>query len=166
VVSKAGRWEVHYDPYDVSRVWVRNHHGQGWITAGWTHQGVVGQPFADFTWRESRRIAARRGVDDTCTLSTWRLDGLDYVSDDPGTDAFRAIVVRVAMTVPEARPGGRRRLDDGRGVPHRARASRRERGNGWPTRTGVSGLPGAALGRPCGADELYPSLWSRRECSW
>ena len=52
-------------PYDVSRVWVRNHHGQGWITAGWTHQGVVGQPFADFTWRESRRIAARRGVDDT-----------------------------------------------------------------------------------------------------
>ena len=29
VASKAGRWEVHYDPYDVSRVWVRNHHGQG-----------------------------------------------------------------------------------------------------------------------------------------
>jgi Mu transposase, C-terminal len=24
VASKAGRWEVHYDPYDVSRVWVRN----------------------------------------------------------------------------------------------------------------------------------------------
>ena len=65
VASKGGRWEVHYDPYDVSRIWVRNHHGQGWITAGWTHQGVVGQPFADFTWRESRRIAAQRGVDDT-----------------------------------------------------------------------------------------------------
>jgi hypothetical protein len=49
----------------VSRIWVRNHHGKGWITAGWTHQGVVGQPFADFTWRESRKIAAQRGVDDT-----------------------------------------------------------------------------------------------------
>jgi len=65
VSRKGGRWEVHYDPYDVSRIWVRNHHGQGWITAAWTHQSVVGQPFADFTWRESRKIAARRGVDDT-----------------------------------------------------------------------------------------------------
>ncbi|MCF8784284.1 Mu transposase C-terminal domain-containing protein [Rhodococcus ruber] len=25
IVTKGGRWEVHYDPYDVSRVWVRNH---------------------------------------------------------------------------------------------------------------------------------------------
>ena len=23
------RWEVHYDPYDVSRIWVRNHHADG-----------------------------------------------------------------------------------------------------------------------------------------
>ena len=26
---------------------------------------MVGQPFADFTWRASRKIAAQRGVDDT-----------------------------------------------------------------------------------------------------
>jgi len=65
VTAKGGRWEVHYDPYDVSRVWVRNHHGHGWITAPWTHHTVVGQPFADFTWRASRKIAAQRGVDDT-----------------------------------------------------------------------------------------------------
>ncbi|MGO4613756.1 Mu transposase C-terminal domain-containing protein [Nocardia sp. 2YAB30] len=65
VTSKGGRWEVHFDPYDVSRIWVRNHHGQGWMTAPWTHQAVVGQPFADFTWRASRKIAAQRGVDDT-----------------------------------------------------------------------------------------------------
>ncbi|MFE5703712.1 Mu transposase C-terminal domain-containing protein [Rhodococcus koreensis] len=65
VTAKGGRWEVHHDPYDVSRVWVRNHHGHGWITAPWTHHTVVGQPFADFTWRASRKIAAQRGVDDT-----------------------------------------------------------------------------------------------------
>jgi hypothetical protein len=65
VTAKGGRWEVHHDPYDVSRVWVRNHHGHGWITAPWTHHMVVGQPFADFTWRASRKIAAQRGVDDT-----------------------------------------------------------------------------------------------------
>ncbi|MEV0217729.1 helix-turn-helix domain-containing protein [Micromonospora sp. ALFpr18c] len=65
VTSRAGRWEVHYDPYDVSRIWVRNHHHGGWITVPWTHHSVVGQPFADFTWRASRKIAAQRGLDDT-----------------------------------------------------------------------------------------------------
>jgi hypothetical protein len=65
VTSRAGKWEVHYDPYDVSRIWVRNHHHGGWITAGWTHHSMVGQPFADFTWRASRKVAAQRGLDDT-----------------------------------------------------------------------------------------------------
>jgi hypothetical protein len=65
VTGKGGRWEVHYDPYDVSRVWVRDHHKGGWITVPWTHRAIVTQPFADFTWRHARRIAAQRGVDDT-----------------------------------------------------------------------------------------------------
>ncbi|MGH3722061.1 MAG: Mu transposase C-terminal domain-containing protein [Pseudonocardiaceae bacterium] len=65
ITSRGGRWEVHFDPYDVSRIWVRDHHHGGWITVPWTHQSVVGQPFADFTWRASRKIAAQRGVDDT-----------------------------------------------------------------------------------------------------
>ena len=25
-----GLWEVHHDPYDISQIWVRNHHGEGW----------------------------------------------------------------------------------------------------------------------------------------
>ena len=58
VASKNGRWEVHYDPYDVSRVWVRNHRGRGWFTVAWTHHSIVRQPFADFTWRAARRLAA------------------------------------------------------------------------------------------------------------
>lgn len=34
VVAKRGLWEVHRDPYDVSRVWVRNHRGNGeWVQA-------------------------------------------------------------------------------------------------------------------------------------
>ncbi|MRH90535.1 integrase [Nocardia sp. SYP-A9097] len=64
ITSKGGRWEVHYDPYDVSRVWVRNHRGHGWFTVPWTHQSIVRQPFADFTWRAARKLAAQRGVDD------------------------------------------------------------------------------------------------------
>jgi len=64
VAGKGGRWEVHYDPYDLTRVWVRNHHHGGWITVPWTHLSMVAQPFADFTWRHARKIAAERGVDD------------------------------------------------------------------------------------------------------
>ena len=65
IAGKGGRWEVHYDPYDLTRVWVRNHHHGGWITVPWTHLSMVAQPFADFTWRHARKIAAGRGVDDT-----------------------------------------------------------------------------------------------------
>jgi putative transposase len=37
VTAKKGLWEVHRDPYDVSRVWVRNHRDGGWILVPWTY---------------------------------------------------------------------------------------------------------------------------------
>ncbi len=46
VQSRNGRWEIHHDPYDVTAIWVRNHHHGGWITAPWVHRGIVGQPFS------------------------------------------------------------------------------------------------------------------------
>ena len=72
VAGKGTRWEIHFDPYDVSRIWVRNHHARegGWITVPWTHQSMVAQPFADFTWRHARKIAAARGLDDTNETAT------------------------------------------------------------------------------------------------
>ena len=67
LAGKGTRWEIHADPYDVSRIWVRNHHAKdgGWITVPWTHHAMVAQPFADFTWRHARAILAARGADDT-----------------------------------------------------------------------------------------------------
>ncbi|WP_433381473.1 Mu transposase C-terminal domain-containing protein [Streptosporangium sp. CA-115845] len=65
VATRQHQWEVHYDPYDVTRVWVRDHYQGGWIMAPWSHLSVVVQPFADFTWRHARKIAAQRGVDAT-----------------------------------------------------------------------------------------------------
>ncbi|MER7983071.1 Mu transposase C-terminal domain-containing protein [Streptomyces sp. NPDC095817] len=41
-------WEVHYDPYDISCVWVRNHRGKGWITATWRHLRTWPVPWV--TW--------------------------------------------------------------------------------------------------------------------
>jgi hypothetical protein len=59
-----GPWEVHRDPYDVSRIWVRNHHdGGGWIEATWTHLNTGPVPFGDLAWDHAQRMLARRGID-------------------------------------------------------------------------------------------------------
>src|SRR6266542_1665545 len=41
VAAMRGRWEVHYDPYDLSRVWVRDQASGGWVTVPWTQLPMV-----------------------------------------------------------------------------------------------------------------------------
>ncbi|MCK9871405.1 Mu transposase C-terminal domain-containing protein [Nocardiopsis dassonvillei] len=65
ITAKGGRWAVHYDPYDLSRVWVRDTRTGGWITVPWSLHHLARQPFADFTWRAARQVVAQRGGDDT-----------------------------------------------------------------------------------------------------
>jgi Mu transposase, C-terminal len=72
VAAMRGRWEVHYDPYDLSRVWVRDPDG-GWVTVPWTQLPMVGAPFADFTWRYARQVLAARGGDDTSQSAVARV---------------------------------------------------------------------------------------------
>ncbi len=63
VNARKGLWEVHYDPYDVTRVWVRDHHGGGWIQAPWTHLRTGPAPFGEQAWDHARQVLARRGQD-------------------------------------------------------------------------------------------------------
>ena len=71
VTAKRGLWEVHYDPYDLSQVFVRTQ--EGWVTAPWTHLPMVAAPFADFTWRHARKLAAQAGRDDTSETEVARV---------------------------------------------------------------------------------------------
>ncbi|MFE5732074.1 Mu transposase C-terminal domain-containing protein [Streptomyces sp. NPDC056528] len=51
ITAKRGLWEVHRDPYDVSRVWVRNHRGDGeWVQATWKYLKRAPVPFGDLAW--------------------------------------------------------------------------------------------------------------------
>ncbi|WP_420834080.1 Mu transposase C-terminal domain-containing protein [Streptomyces antarcticus] len=51
ISAKKGLWEVHHDPYDVSRIWVRNHHADGkWIQATWKHLRRTPIPFGELAW--------------------------------------------------------------------------------------------------------------------
>ena len=63
VRARGNRWEVHFDPYDVSRIWVRNHRDGGWIEAAWTHLNAGPVPFGDLAWEHAQRMLARRGID-------------------------------------------------------------------------------------------------------
>lgn len=63
VNARKGLWEVHYDPYDVTRVWVRNHHDGGWVQAPWTHLRTGPAPFGEQAWDHARQMLARRGQD-------------------------------------------------------------------------------------------------------
>ncbi len=48
-------WEIHYDPYDVSRIWVRDHWNGGWITLFWDQLHRVAAPFGELAWDHARR---------------------------------------------------------------------------------------------------------------
>jgi hypothetical protein len=61
VKAKKDRWEVHHDPYDVSRIWVRNHWDGGWITVFWKHLNRVPAPFGELAWNHCRQELADQG---------------------------------------------------------------------------------------------------------
>ncbi|KAA0021375.1 Mu transposase C-terminal domain-containing protein [Antrihabitans cavernicola] len=61
IAALGGRWAVHYDPYDVTRVWIRNRADDAWITAYWKQLRAVPQPFGQDAWNHARRVVAERG---------------------------------------------------------------------------------------------------------
>ncbi|MGW4854798.1 Mu transposase C-terminal domain-containing protein [Streptomyces sp. NPDC004288] len=49
--AKRGLWEVHRGPYDVSRIWVRDHRRDNtWVQATWKFLNRVPVPFGDLAW--------------------------------------------------------------------------------------------------------------------
>ncbi|MFE6914757.1 Mu transposase C-terminal domain-containing protein [Streptomyces rubiginosohelvolus] len=77
VAVQRGKWEVHYDPHDLSHVFVRNHRDGGWITAEWTLLPLVARPFSDALWRQARRQVIECGRDgDDQTAVARALDAL------------------------------------------------------------------------------------------
>ena len=61
VAAKQNLWEIHRDPYDVSRIWVRNHWDGGWITVFWKHLSTAPAPFGELAWDHARRQLAADG---------------------------------------------------------------------------------------------------------
>jgi putative transposase len=104
IVVKKGLWEIHYDPYDLSQVFVRTK--DGWITVPWTHQTMVSAPFADFTWRHARRLAAERGLDDTNETDVARIldELLTRAQNGPAHTRSDRIAARTKVAAQTHRP--------------------------------------------------------------
>ncbi|MFD3328681.1 Mu transposase C-terminal domain-containing protein [Streptomyces sp. NPDC058701] len=99
--AKKGLWEVHYDPYDLARVFVRT--TGGWITTPWVHLPLVNAPFADFTWDHARRLAAAAGLDDANEADVARVLDALLTRAENGPDIRTARVIgrtRTAAALP------------------------------------------------------------------
>ena len=60
VTARKGLWEIHCDPYDISRIWVRDHWNGGWITVFWTQLHRVAAPFGELAWDHARKLLPAR----------------------------------------------------------------------------------------------------------
>ena len=54
------KWEVHYDPYDATVVWLRDHRTGEWITVPWVYRSLAGQPFGLALWEHARQMTIGR----------------------------------------------------------------------------------------------------------
>jgi putative transposase len=54
------KWEVHYDPYDITVVWLRDHRSDEWITVPWMYRSLAGKPFGLALWEHARRMTTDR----------------------------------------------------------------------------------------------------------
>ena len=89
VAAWRGLWEIRYDPYDISRIWVRNHHDQGFLEATWTHLRTAPAPFGELAWARAREILADRGSDPVteAEIAAAAADLLDRAGGGPSRQA-------------------------------------------------------------------------------
>ena len=128
IEARNGRWEVRWDPYDISRIWIRNHHHGGWLSAIWKHLRTAPVPFGEQAWNHARELLAARGSDAAteAEIAAAAADLLDRAGQGPGEPASP-------------------RQDQ---APGRARSPRSRRVRGRTAATAVPAWP-----RPAGGDE-------------
>jgi hypothetical protein len=117
-------WEVHYDPYDVSRIWVRDHWNGGWVTVFWAQLHRVAAPFGEMAWDHARsRLpgATEEELADTVDgLLRRASQGPDDASQEPAThkqaarrDRHVAARTKAAQRLPASRAAAPEPADGG-----------------------------------------------------
>jgi hypothetical protein len=109
VKAKHDLWEIHRYPYDVSRVWVRNHWDGRWITLFWKHLPSSPVPFGELAWDHAREQLAADGK----------------TSTEREIAAVARALLQRAHQGPDTKPGrrGRKPSARNRGVAARTKAT-------------------------------------------
>lgn len=156
IKARHGRWEVRHDPYDISRIWIRNHHHGGWLSATWTHLRTGPVPFGELIWAHARQIVAARSTDPVteAEIAAAAADLLDRAGQGPGPGSSGQAPVEQ-----QQQPEDRRRSSRSRRIAGRTAATAAPQ---WPrpapgpdggeTDAGPPGQAGASGPGP-GADE-------------
>jgi hypothetical protein len=92
-----GKWEVHHNPYDPTRIWVRLP-DVGFVEVPWIHATEVNLPFTDFTWNHIRKTIERTEDRDTHELELARALNalLKRAAAGHGTPRERTVAARAA----------------------------------------------------------------------
>lgn len=100
IATRNNKWEIHYDPYDVSRVWVRNHHATGWIMLFWKHLRQAPVPFGELAWNHVQR-ARPEHTEDELAAATQDLLTRAHTGN---TTRDRRVQAKTHATTPVATP--------------------------------------------------------------
>ncbi|EFC79696.1 hypothetical protein [Frankia sp. EUN1f] len=98
VKAKKDLWEVHHDPYDVSRIWARDPAG-GWITAFWTQLHRAPAPFGELAW-DHARAGLPTGIEQEIAAAVTNL--LERAHRGPATSRDRTVATRTHASRPPA----------------------------------------------------------------
>jgi putative transposase len=135
VTRRRGLWEIHHDPYDVSRIYVRG--PQGWLTVFWRHLDRVPVPFGDLAWDHARRNAEAPGRPAT---------------EEQIADAVAALLQR-AYTGPGQTTTGMSKRD--RRVAARTKTTTPRPVSSGPTAPSDQVTPGDQMARPARPDRKH-----------
>ena len=134
VTARKGLWEVHRDPYDVSRVFVRG--PDGWITCPWKYLEKVPAPFGELAWDHVSGQLAEQGQPASSELER------ALAIDDLLRRAYHGPPDDTAEPQAPARKSRRQSSARDRRVAARTRA-----GTAARARTGVTAEPDPAAAR-------------------
>jgi hypothetical protein len=110
VKDRRDLWEIHHDPYDVSRIWVRDHWRGGWITLFWKQLHRIAAPFGELAWDHTRRALPEATEEQLADAITGLLKRAHHGPADSGGDGpaklsrrDRRVAARTKASPPAAR---------------------------------------------------------------
>jgi hypothetical protein len=112
IKDRKNLWEIHYDPYDVSRIWVRDHWRGGWITLFWKQLHRIAAPFGELAWDHARRSQPEATEEQLADAVDGLLKRASHGPAESGgadtaqlTSRDRRVAARTKASLPAARAG-------------------------------------------------------------